>query len=129
MTTNGWEDITIGTNTVNRPNLTVRANYLNLPNLLSDWTGDRANMTCSNYTFIARLRRDYAVNDHKSLLSNFIQLGYTWANGGGNGISVIFQNDRVCRRVTCQSWPAGNPGPIPRGKRYRTGPGARLRSW
>ena len=93
VTTNGWEDITIGTNTVNRPNLTVRANYLFLPNLLSDWTGDRANMTCSNYTFIARFRRDEAVDDHKSMLSNFIHLGYTWANGGGNGISVIFQND------------------------------------
>ena len=90
VTTNGWEDITLNGETVNRPNITVRANYLNLPNLLSDWTGDRANLSCSNYTFIARLRRDEAVDDNTSMLSNFIHLGYMWAQTSGNGISVIF---------------------------------------
>lgn len=90
VTTNGWEDITINDETVSRPNITVRSNYLNLPNLLSDWTGDRANRPCSNYTFIARLRRDDAVDDNNSMLSNFLHLGYTWASTSGNGISVTF---------------------------------------
>ena len=87
-TTNGWEEITVNGNTFNSPNVTVKANYLKLPDLLSDWTGDRANMSCSNYTFIARFRRDEAVADNLNLMSNFFMPGYDW--GTQKGISVIF---------------------------------------
>ena len=88
VTTNGWEEITVNGNTFDSPNVTVKANYLKLPDLLSDWTGDRANMSCSNYTFIARFRRDEAVADHLNLMSDFFMPGYDW--GTQKGISVIF---------------------------------------
>jgi len=45
-------------------------------------------MPCSNYTFIARFRRDEAVADHLNLMSNFFMPGYDW--GTQKGISVIF---------------------------------------
>ena len=89
-TTNSWEDITINGETVSRPNVTVHPNFLNLPNLLSDWTGESENMSCSNYTFIARLRRDEAITDNASASSAFLQIGYQWGTGQGNGVSVRF---------------------------------------
>ena len=89
-TTNSWADITINGETVSRPNVTVHPNYLKLPNLLNDWTGDRESMSCSNYTFVARLRRDEAITDNASAGSAFLFLGYQWQQYAGKGLVISF---------------------------------------
>ena len=63
---------------------TLRANFINLPNILDNvgYQGD-----CTNYTVFVRFRDHSRVSERQGE-HNLFQMGFQWLSGGGTGVSL-----------------------------------------